>query len=129
MLFVFMRTLLGTLKFVPASGRTRAKKNQAHLADFCKALAHPVRVEILKILIDKGECISGDLADSFDKAHSTISEHLKILKDANLVLGTIDGPKRCYCVNPEALRRMKQLINLLIFDPQCCKPSTQSKDK
>lgn len=96
---------------------------QTQLAEYCKALGHPVRVEIVKILLAKGTCISGDLADHFDKAHSTVSEHLKILKEAGLVQGAIDGPKRCYCVNPEALRQMKQLLNLLIFDPECCRPS------
>lgn len=117
-----------TLKCLQKKSGNNSKGAQNELADFCKALGHPIRVEIIKILLDKGECISGDLADSFDKAHSTISEHLKILKEADLVLGTIDGPKRCYCVNPEALKQMKQLINLLIFDPECCKPS-QKKGK
>lgn len=94
---------------------------QTELAGYCKALAHPIRVEILKTLIAEGQCISGELAEKFDKAHSTISEHLKILKSAGLVLGTIEGPKRCYCVNPKALKKMNQLINLLIFDPECCR--------
>lgn len=107
---------------VPVPRKKKNKDNQTELASFCKALAHPIRVEILKILLEKGECLSGDLAENFDKAHSTISEHLKVLKDADLVLGTIDGPKRCYCVNPDALKQMKQLINLLIFDPECCRP-------
>ena len=115
---------MAKVKCLPANLKKRsvkrAENEQLILANFCKALAHPIRVEIIKILLAKGECISGDLAESFDKAHSTISEHLKILKDAGLVLGTIDGPKRCYCVNPEALKSMKQLINLLIFDPECC---------
>ena len=101
---------------------------QNQLASFCKALSHPIRVEIIKILLDKGECISGDLADCFDKAHSTISEHLKLLKDANLILGAIDGPKRCYCINPKALKEMKQLINLLIFDPDCCQPASKFQE-
>ena len=103
------------------------RSDQTQLADFCKALAHPIRIEIVKILLAKGTCISGDLAENFDKAHSTISEHLKILKEANLVQGTIDGPKRCYCVNPKALKQMRQLLNLLIFDPDCCKPSSKKE--
>ena len=107
----------------------KAGEEQQRLAGYCKALGHPVRVEIIKILLAKGECISGDLAESFDKAHSTISEHLKILKNANLVLGAIDGPKRCYCVNPEALKQMKQLINLLEFDPSCCQPAFEERSQ
>lgn len=120
---------MAKVKCAPVKPATTARDSQSELAEFCKALGHPIRVEIVKILLDKGECISGDLAESFDKAHSTISEHLKILKAANLVLGTIDGPKRCYCVNPEALKKMKQLINLLIFDPECCQPRQQEVKK
>jgi ArsR family transcriptional regulator len=110
-----------------SSGRRISEQRQVQLAGYCKALAHPVRVEIIKILLAKGSCISGDLAESFDKAHSTVSEHLKILKESGLVQGTIDGPKRCYCVNPEALRQMKQLLNLLIFDPECCRPTANQE--
>jgi ArsR family transcriptional regulator len=116
------------MKCLPVRAGKEPKDSQTVLADFCKALAHPIRVEIIKILLEKGECISGDLAENFNKAHSTISEHLKILKGANLVLGTIDGPKRCYCINPEALKQMRQLINQLVFDPGCCQPTPQTKE-
>lgn len=119
---------MASIKCVPVRSSHTSRASQTELADFCKALGHPIRVEIIKILLEKGECISGDLADSFDKAHSTISEHLKVLKDANLVLGTIDGPKRCYCVNPKALKKMKQLINQLIFDPGCCKLASNPEE-
>jgi len=80
------------------------------LATVCKALGHPVRVRLLRILIQKGECISGDLAGEFDHAQSTISEHLRLLKEAGLVQGTIDGQRRCYCVHPAALRLIKDLV-------------------
>lgn len=102
-----------------------SNNEQKELAFLCKALSHPIRIEIIKILLSKGECISGDLADNFDKAHSTVSEHLKILKASGLVVGTIEGPKRLYCVNSEAVLKMKQLINLLIFDPNCCSPESE----
>ncbi len=118
---------MAATRCIPIKANSDVGNKQAMLAEFCRALGHPIRVEIIKILLDKGECISGDLADSFDKAHSTISEHLKVLKDANLVIGTIDGPKRCYCVNPEAFKDMKQLINMLIFDPECCRPVKKSR--
>lgn len=117
---------MASVKCVSVRPSSASRDSQTELADFCKALGHPIRVEIIKILLEKGECISGDLADSFEKAHSTISEHLKVLKDAKLVLGTIDGPKRCYCVNPEALKQMRQLINQLIFDPGCCIPTSKT---
>ncbi len=80
------------------------------LGELCKALGHPARVRLIRILLDKGECISGDLAEEFSLAQSTVSEHLRILKDAGLIKGTIDGPRRCYCVNEQRLRYFKSLV-------------------
>lgn len=68
----------------------------------CKALGHPARLDIISILAQQGHCISGDLADRIDLAPSTISEHLRILKKAGLVKGSIEGPKRSYCINKES---------------------------
>ena len=115
------------MKIEPVT-KAPSESPQHQLADYCKALGHPIRVEIIKILLDKGECISGDLAEHFDKAHSTVSEHLKILKSAGLVKGSIAGPKRCYCVNPNAIRHLKQLVNLLIWDPSCCRPESEAQE-
>ncbi len=92
-----------------ATGRRRGA-GDVDLASLCKALGHPARIRILKILIDKGTCISGDLAEEFALAQSTVSEHLRILKEARLVRGTIDGPRRCYCVDPAALALLKGLV-------------------
>lgn len=83
------------------------------LATFCKALGHPARVRIVQILVDKGTCISGDLAEEFALAQSTVSEHLRILKEAGLVRGTIDGPRRCYCIDPKTLVALKRLVAAL----------------
>lgn len=83
------------------------------VSSMCKALGHPVRVKILRILANRGDCICGDLADEFELAQSTISEHLRILKEAGLVMGTVDGPKRCYCVNLNATKFLKNLIQKL----------------
>ena len=80
------------------------------LGSLSKAVGHPARVKILQILIAKGECVSGDLAEEFALAQSTVSEHLRILKEAGLVQGTIDGPRRCYCVNGGTLRLFKRLV-------------------
>ncbi|MDQ3235236.1 MAG: metalloregulator ArsR/SmtB family transcription factor [Pseudobdellovibrionaceae bacterium] len=87
--------------------------SEEDLAGFCKALGHPVRIKLVRILIARGECISGDLADEFTLAQSTVSEHLRILKEAGLVQGAIDGPRRCYCVNGEVLNYLKSMIELL----------------
>jgi ArsR family transcriptional regulator len=85
------------------------------LGELCKALGHPARVRLIRILLDKGECISGDLADEFSLAQSTVSEHLRILKDAGLIKGSIDGPRRCYCVNEERLSYFKSLVEKVCF--------------
>ena len=98
-------------KCKPAQKRgPKIEFSENDLGDLCKALGHPARVRLLRILIDKGECISGDLAEEFALAQSTISEHLRILKESGLIEGTIDGPRRCYCVNEERLSYFKSLV-------------------
>jgi ArsR family transcriptional regulator len=84
--------------------------SEKDLGKLCKALGHPTRVRLIRILIEKGECISGDLADEFSLAPSTVSEHLRILKEAGLVQGTIDGPRRCYCINKDCLSYFRSLV-------------------
>lgn len=93
------------------SNQTQTIKATDRLAGLFKALSHPIRLEIMQMLLARGECISGDIADQFDKAPSTVSEHLKILKEAGLISGSIDGPKRCYCVNLKAISELKQLLD------------------
>ncbi len=69
------------------------------LADFAKALAHPARIAILTALAQKQECICGDLVVDLPLAQSTVSQHLKALKEIGLVKGTIDGPRSRYCID------------------------------
>ena len=83
------------------------------LAMMAKALSHPARVTIIKTLAKKGSCLTGSIAEELPLAPSTVSEHLRILRDSGLVKGTIDGPKRCYCVNPKAIEYLKSLISEL----------------
>ncbi len=105
---------MNKVKCLPAVKKARRTEFSADdFAVICKALGHPARVRLLKILIDKGACISGDLAEEFSLAQSTVSEHLRILKEASLIQGTIDGPKRCYCVNPDTLDYLKELVGRL----------------
>lgn len=80
------------------------------LAMLTKALGHPARVKILRILIRRDACVCGDIVDELPLAQSTVSQHLKVLKDAGLIRGEIDGPRVCYCIEPRALRRLKALI-------------------
>ncbi len=80
------------------------------LAALSKALGHPARVKILRILVRKNACICGDIVEELPLAQSTVSQHLKVLKDAGLIRGDVDGPRVCYCVEPRALRRLKALV-------------------
>jgi ArsR family transcriptional regulator, arsenate/arsenite/antimonite-responsive transcriptional repressor len=83
------------------------------LALLCKAVGHPARVQILRLLVRRDACICGDIVDELPLAQSTVSQHLKVLKDAGLIRGEIDGPRVCYCVEPHVLRRLKALVGSL----------------
>lgn len=91
-----------------------SRKNiSEELSSFCKALAHPIRVEIVRILDKKTACVCGDLVDQLPVAQSTVSQHLKVLKECGLVVGEVDGPRRCYCLDRTAFDRFKQLVEKL----------------
>ena len=75
--------------------------DEIRLANFAKALGHPVRIQIIKILISQSCCYTGDLTEIIPLAQSTISQHLKALKDAGLIQGEIMPPKVKYCLNKE----------------------------
>ncbi|MEZ4268522.1 MAG: metalloregulator ArsR/SmtB family transcription factor [Myxococcota bacterium] len=83
------------------------------LATFAKAVGHPLRVRILRLLVQKNRCVCGELVEELPVAQSTVSQHLKVLKDAGLIQGEIDGPRVCYCIEPRALRRLKALVGAL----------------
>lgn len=83
------------------------------LAQLAKAIGHPLRVQILRILEQRDTCVCGDLVELLPVAQSTVSQHLKVLKDAGLIRGEIDGPRVCYCIEPRVLRRLKVLIAAL----------------
>ena len=77
------------------------------LSNFAKAIAHPARIAILKILAERNECICGEIVDVLPLAQSTVSQHLKELKNAGLIDGTVDGPRSCYCINWKAFEKFK----------------------
>jgi ArsR family transcriptional regulator, arsenate/arsenite/antimonite-responsive transcriptional repressor len=83
------------------------------LAALAKAVGHPARVQILRILARKTACVCGDIVDELPLAQSTVSQHLKVLKEAGLIRGEVDGPRVCYCIEPRALRRLKALVAVL----------------
>jgi ArsR family transcriptional regulator len=80
------------------------------LAALARAVGHPARVQILRLLVRRSACVCGEIVDELPLAQSTVSQHLKVLKDAGLIRGEVDGPRTCYCVEPRALRRLKALI-------------------
>ncbi|MBS0000456.1 MAG: winged helix-turn-helix transcriptional regulator [Cyclobacteriaceae bacterium] len=87
---------------------------ERQLADFAKALGHPVRIQILKILINQSCCFTGNLTEIFPLAQSTISQHLKALKEAGLIQGEIMPPKVRYCLNKEKWPLVQTLFKELL---------------
>ena len=85
----------------------RFETDLATLAEQAKALSHPARLRILQVLAERDECICGEIVDDLPLAQATVSRHLKKLKEAGLVQGTIDGPRVCYCLDRDALARLR----------------------
>ena len=99
-------------------------QQQLRLAQLAKALGHPARIAILDFLIRKNECICGDIVDELPLSQSTVSQHLKELKDAGIIKGEISGVKTCYCINEKVWKEVQLLINIF-FDSlseknNCC---------
>ena len=80
-----------------------------NFAAICKALAHPVRVQIINYLKRIDKCFCGDIVELLPLAQSTVSQHLKILKEAGLIKGEVDGPKTCYCLDNKILRKFSEM--------------------
>jgi DNA-binding transcriptional ArsR family regulator len=97
----------------------------AKIARYAKALAHPARVAILRLLASKKSCVCGAIVDELPLSQSTVSQHLKELKDAGLVKGDIDGASICYCINNEEWEKASAALSTLfsVYDPRdrnCC---------
>jgi ArsR family transcriptional regulator len=80
------------------------------LAALCKALGHPARVRIVRILSRQERCMCGEIVGQIDLAQSTVSQHLQVLKEAGLIRGEIEGARVSYGLDPRALRRMRALV-------------------
>jgi DNA-binding transcriptional ArsR family regulator len=94
-------------------------KTDIELAEIAKALSHPARIKILKILNDLDSCMVGSIVDLLPLSQSTVSQHLKELKRVGLIHGEIEGPKICYCINSEVLEKAMKGFNKLFS--QVCK--------
>lgn len=82
-------------------------------AALCKALGHPARIRIVAHLKAENRCICGQIVEILPLAQSTVSQHLKILKEAGIVRGEVEGPRTCYCLDIELLERFKNTASLL----------------
>lgn len=98
---------------VPLDGAPDAVAFAEEVAAVAKALAHPIRVRIVMLLLAREACLCGQIVDELPVSQATVSQHLKVLKDAGLVRGEIDGPRVCYCADREALERHVGLIGAL----------------
>lgn len=96
-------------------------KEEVYLSEIAKALSHPARIKILKILNDLNVCMCGDIVDNMPLSQSTVSQHLKELKKAGLIKGEIEGPKVCYCLDKKTLGEAKSaLLTLFKKIDSCC---------
>ena len=87
---------------------------EEEFAELAKALGHPMRVRILRILLEQEECMCGQICDQLPIAQSTVSQHLKVLREAKLVHGEVDGPRTCYCADPSRIERLGTLLERLV---------------
>lgn len=83
------------------------------LARVAKALGHPIRVRILRLLLARESCVCGQIVAELPVSQATVSQHLKVLKEAGLIRGEIDGPRVCYCADRDALARHIELLGAL----------------
>ena len=93
-----------------------------HVATMAKALGHPARLEILRILGERA-CICGELVDELSLAQSTVSQHLRVLREAGWITGEIDGPRTCYRLNGEAIAELRSVLGPLLEhweSASCC---------
>lgn len=97
---------------------------QNKIAKYAKALAHPARIAIIELLVKKQSCICGDIVDELPLSQSTVSQHLKELKEAGLIKGDIDGAKVCYCIDEKEWENAKTYMSSLFATftnkKKCC---------
>ena len=98
---------------------------QVRLSQLAKALGHPARIAILEVLMQRNTCICGDIVDELPLSQATVSQHLKALKEAGIIRGTIDGPRTCYCINVETWNEVKEAFagwfeKMPACGPDCC---------
>jgi ArsR family transcriptional regulator, arsenate/arsenite/antimonite-responsive transcriptional repressor len=101
----------------------RLQSDQLRLANMFKALGNPVCFEIMEFLAERQACITNEIVENTLLAQSTVSQHLKVLRDAGLINGEIEGPATCYCIDAQGVQWLKDQISLWL--PDCCPPLYQ----
>jgi ArsR family transcriptional regulator len=96
----------------------RLAPDEARLAQMLKALGNPIRFQIIQTLAERQMCITQDIVETTPLAQSTVSQHLKVLREAGLIRGDIEGPATCYCLDPDNIRWLKEQIESWL--PHCC---------
>lgn len=95
--------------YPPEEVESALRDDDAQFARMAAALGHPARVAIVRFLHDHGACICGEIVGVLPLAQSTVSQHLKVLKEAGWIVGETDGPRVCYCLAPQAIERFQIL--------------------
>lgn len=90
------------------------------LAIACKALSHPARLAILQMLAVRGTCICGEIVEVMPLSQATVSQHLKILKNAGLIIGEVDAQRSCYCINTESIGVLREKFGVLFGSLENC---------
>ena len=106
--------------YMPIAKTEEFTKTDNWLADIAKALSHPARIRVLKILTEMNVCMCGDIVELLPLSQSTVSQHLKELKRVGLIQGEIEGPKVCYCVNNQTLQKAKKEFDKLFSQVCSC---------
>ena len=100
-------------------------EQEIRLAKYVKALAHPARMAILNLLLQKKACVCGDIVDELPLSKSTVSQHLKELKEVGLIKGDIEGVSVCYCINTVVWNEISEQLGIFfnqlrVQDSTCC---------
>ncbi len=107
-----------------AATKTGFSKSEEEVARYAKALSAPAKIAILKTLAERDTCICGEIVEITPLAQSTVSQHLKELKELGLIQGTIDGVKSCYCIDPAGFSKFKAVFqsffNQIDTSNKCC---------
>ena len=108
-----------------ASKTEKYKLQEISIAKYAKALSHPARIAILNLLIKKQSCICGDVVNELPLSQSTVSQHLKELKEAGLIKGDIEGASVCYCIDEKEWKKAKTIMESFFIlpnklNPKCC---------